>query len=394
MNRTQRWIVLAALGVAGVVTVGAVWFGFSRTGSANADSRPLPPSAALAKVSIADGTTGLAPDSALTVTAPPGEQVGNVTVTDGAQAVDGTYNAARTRWTSAEPFRAGAQYAVTAVTVTSKYGTGIKHSTFSTAKATDTTNVDVVAPADGSVTGVAQPVVLEFEQAVTNRAAVEQSLTVATTPAQVGHWSWISPERVDYRPESFWKTGTKIAVHVGLGGLDLGGGKFGAEDRVVNFSVGRDQQTVVDLSSDKATVYRDGQSLRSFPITGGMPGLDTWGGTFAVMDKASTVHMDSETVGLGNAYSVDVQWAVHLTDSGTYLHSAPWSEGDQGSHNVSHGCIGASPDNAKWFFDNSIPGDIVQVVHSPRQGDPGNGFADWNETWSQWLKGSAEQQGS
>jgi lipoprotein-anchoring transpeptidase ErfK/SrfK len=389
VNKTQRWIVPAALGAAGVVTVGAVWFGSMRTGASRAESRHAPPSAAPAKVSIADGTTGLAPGSALTVTAPPGERVGNVMVTDGTESVTGTYNANRTQWTSSEPFRAGAKYAVTAVTLSRGYGTGIKTTSFSTAKATSTMDVDVVAPADGSVTGVAQPVVLQFAQPVTNRAAIEQAMTVATVPPQVGHWSWLSSTRVDYRPETFWKSGTKISVQVGLGGLELAGGKFGTENRTVNFTVGRDQETVVDLASDKATVTRDGQTLRTFPITGGMPGLDTWGGTFAVIDKSPTVHMDSETVGLGDAYSVDVQWAVHLTDSGTYLHSAPWSVGDQGEHNVSHGCIGASPENAEWFFDNTIPGDVVKVVHSPRQGNPGNGFADWNESWAQWLKGSS-----
>ena len=31
---------------------------------------------------------------------------------------------------------------------------------------------------------------------------------------------------------------------------------------------------------------------------GGMPGLDTWGGTFAVIDKESDIDMNSESAGL------------------------------------------------------------------------------------------------
>jgi lipoprotein-anchoring transpeptidase ErfK/SrfK len=382
-------MVPTALGAAGVVLAGAGWLGYERLGPAPAAARPLPPGAAPAAVSIPNGTAGLAPDARLTVTAPAGEHVGNVMVTHGVETVPGVYNADRTQWTSAGHLRAGAAYAMTAVTLNSKYGTGIQHESFSTAQAAKTMKVEAIAPEDGSVTGVAQPIVLSFADPVTNRAAVEQAMSVAATPAQPGHWSWVSPTRVDYRPAAFWKSGTKVAVHLALNGLNLGNGEYGPADQNLNFTVGRDQETIVDLASDQATVYRDGQSVRTFPITGGMPGLDTWGGTYAVMDKSPVVHMDSRTVGLGDAYSVDVQWAVHLTYSGTYLHSAPWSVGEQGSHNVSHGCIGASPDNALWFFNSTWPGDVVKVVNSPRQVAAGNGFTDWQESWSQWLQGSA-----
>jgi lipoprotein-anchoring transpeptidase ErfK/SrfK len=382
-------MVPAALGAAGAVVAGAGWLGYARSGPAPAAVQPLPPGAAPAAVSIANGATGLAPGSRLTVTAPAGEHVGDVTVTDGVEVVAGVYNADRTQWTSAGHFRAGAHYAVTAVTLDRQYGTAIQHESFSTAQATNTMQVEVVAPADGSIAGVGEPIVLSFPDAVADRAAIEQAMTVVSTPPQTGHWSWLSQTRVDYRPQAYWKPGTKVAVHLALNGLDLGNGQYGAADRDLGFTIGRDQETVVDLASHHATIYRDGQSVRSFPITGGMPGLDTWGGTYAVIDKSPVVHMDSETVGLGNAYNLDVQWAVHLTYSGTYLHSAPWSEGAQGVSNVSHGCIGASPGNALWFFDSTLPGDVVKVLNSPRQVAPGNGFTDWQESWSQWLQGSA-----
>jgi lipoprotein-anchoring transpeptidase ErfK/SrfK len=137
-------------------------------------------------------------------------------------------------------------------------------------------------------------------------------------------------------------------------------------------------------------VRRSGQVVRTFAVTGGMPGLDTWGGTYAVIDKAPDVHMDSRTAGLGAEYDIpDVKWDVHLTYTGTYVHSAPWSVGSQGVRNVSHGCVGTSPANAEWFFSTTLPGDVVKVVNSPRQVAPGNGFADWQESWSNWLAGSA-----
>jgi lipoprotein-anchoring transpeptidase ErfK/SrfK len=119
-------------------------------------------------------------------------------------------------------------------------------------------------------------------------------------------------------------------------------------------------------------------------VTGGMPGLDTWGGTYAVIDKSSDVRM------VGQGYDVpDVKWDVHFTYTGSYVHSAPWSISAQGVTNVSHGCVGTNPDDAEWFFDSTLPGDIIRVVNSPRTAALGNGFNDWQESWSSWQGLSA-----
>ena len=59
------------------------------------------------------------------------------------------------------------------------------------------------------------------------------------------------------------------------------------------------------------------------------------------------------------------QHAVRIDNSGNFVHSAPWSVGDQGERNVSHGCINISPDNAKWFYDNFGSGDPIVIKNSP-----------------------------
>ncbi len=46
------------------------------------------------------------------------------------------------------------------------------------------------------------------------------------------------------------------------------------------------------------------------------------------------------------------------------MHSAPWSVGQQGRENVSHGCINLSPERAAWFFGFSQPGDVVEIENS------------------------------
>ena len=88
-------------------------------------------------------------------------------------------------------------------------------------------------------------------------------------------------------------------------------------------------------------------------------------------------------------YRLKTEWAMRLTWSGEFLHSAPWSVGSQGSANVSHGCTDLSPSNAKWLFDHSKMGDVVKFVGSQRKLEEYNGYTMWNQTASQWAQKSA-----
>jgi lipoprotein-anchoring transpeptidase ErfK/SrfK len=76
--------------------------------------------------------------------------------------------------------------------------------------------------------------------------------------------------------------------------------------------------------------------------------------------------MDSRTIGIplssSEGYLITAQYAVRVTWSGVYVHSAPWSVDSQGYANVSHGCINLSPDNAAWYFDTVHVGDPINVV--------------------------------
>ncbi|MCQ8780236.1 Ig-like domain-containing protein, partial [Escherichia coli] len=67
-----------------------------------------------------------------------------------------------------------------------------------------------VAPLDGETVGVGMPVVVTFDVPVTDRASIEQHMSVTTTPAQIGTWRWVSDTEVHYRPKTYWQAGTQV----------------------------------------------------------------------------------------------------------------------------------------------------------------------------------------
>ena len=172
--------------------------------------------------------------------------------------------------------------------------------------------------------------------------------------------------------------------------LALPGGTFGSGRRTSGFRIGEAVVSTVDVAAHTLTVTRGGEVLRVLKASMGAPEFPTRGGTHLVLEKAAARVMDSDTVGLPGAYELEVEWAVRLTYSGTFTHSAPWSLASQGVANVSHGCINLSPDDARWFFEQVRRGDVVEVVNAtegPKLSDPG--AADWNLDFAQWRAGSA-----
>ncbi|WP_079085651.1 L,D-transpeptidase [Streptomyces dysideae] len=141
------------------------------------------------------------------------------------------------------------------------------------------------------------------------------------------------------------------------------------------------------------TVSENGKVIRTLPVSVGRPGFDIWNGTMVVLDKVPTIRMDSSTVGIFGPEAYDlgsVKWDVHLTPSGTYAHAAPWNEGKFGRVNASHGCIGLSTSDARWFYERVRLGDPVTVVNSASDTvAANNGYGGWNVDWATWRAGSA-----
>jgi lipoprotein-anchoring transpeptidase ErfK/SrfK len=153
--------------------------------------------------------------------------------------------------------------------------------------------------------------------------------------------------------------------------------------------------STVDMKAHTMTVRRGGQVVKVIPVSTGKPGpaTETRYGTKVIIRKEGEVTMDSSTVGIEKGdpdyYKIDTQWNLRVTWTGEYLHSAPWSVGAQGSANVSHGCVNMSPANAKWMFENSKVGDVVDFTGSGRRFEPHEGIGVWMYDFAGWKAQSA-----
>jgi lipoprotein-anchoring transpeptidase ErfK/SrfK len=300
-------------------------------------------------------------------------------------------------WVSGRKAVPGTSYTVTAATRTGAGTVRTTKSSFTTAPADKVNKVDW-RPGTDTTVGVAQPISLVFDNPVKNRSEVEKQLKITTSNDTEGSWGWLTDwsgrDRVDWRPKSYWKPGTKVTLNAELNGTDSGttGGWF-VRDYTTTFTIGARQIARVDLDSHRLTLVRDGRTVRRIPVSGGTPGGDkrSWRGTAVLMAKEGTVNMNSETVGLGDAYDKMVKHSMRLTWSGMYAHAAPWNAAYFGRANHSSGCIGMSDADATWFYDQVRPGDPFEITGKDTKGvvAPGNGFGAWNLSWTEWQAKSA-----
>ncbi len=245
-----------------------------------------------------------------------------------------------------------------------------------------------------STVGVGMPVAVKFDMPITDRAAVEKALVIKSSKPVEGAWSWNGEgTEVTFRPKEFWPADTAVHVSGDLYGVKGTDKAYGADNVDLNFKVGSSLIMKVDANTLQMVVERNGQVVQTLPVTTGKPGFETRSGIKVISAKEGTVIMDSATTGTpagsSESYRLEVNDAMRLTESGEFIHAAPWSTYAQGSYSVSHGCIGLSSSDADWLYGMASPGDVVVVTNTGRETDLGNGITAWNEPWEQWLKGSA-----
>jgi lipoprotein-anchoring transpeptidase ErfK/SrfK len=351
-------------------------------------------SAATIDVTPASASVDVPIDQPVTVTAAAGKLTA-VTLTDQKdRTVAGAMSADGASWTSTDPHRIAAHYRLVASAVDSD-GVRAERSAFFATVSPRKVLETSISPLSGQSVGVGMPIIVRFNTAVRDRAAVEQALTVTSSKPAEGAWSWVSDTEVHYRPKDYWPAYSDVKLDVNLKNVDAGRGVWGMANRTVKFRTGSSMVSVVDVDRHTLSVFRNGKKTRVIPVTTGKAEFLTRNGIKVILEKHTMKIMDSTTVGIPKSspeyYRLEVPYAMRVTWSGEFVHAAPWSTGDQGRDNVSHGCVGMSMSNANWLFNQSQGGDIVKVVGSSRPLEPGNGYTDWNVSWTDWLAGSALQ---
>lgn len=342
------------------------------------------------------GTGKADPDEPLEISVKgSGGRLTDVTATDAAgRHLSGELSADGARWHSTSPLAAGTRYTVRISTENDDGAPGRKVLGFDTSTPTSRKRLDVTFGPEAGTYGVGQPVTATLSAPVPDpraRAAVERALRVESVPAVTGNWHWVDDKTLHYRPKDYWPAHAVITARSDLEGVKVGDRMWGGRAKSLEITTGDRVIAVTDAATHQMTVYRNGEVIKEIPITTGMPGYETRNGVKVVLAKEGTVRMTSASIGAADFYDLMVHYAVRVTNSGEYVHAAPWSVGSQGYANVSHGCTGMSMSNANWFFDTVRVGDLVQVVNS--DGDTmapfGNGFGDWNLDWKNWRAGSA-----
>ncbi len=224
-------------------------------------------------------------------------------------------------------------------------------------------------PVNGSMVGVAKPIIINFQRPIADRAMAEQAIHISSSPPVPGRFYWTSDSQVRWRPQDFWPAHTTVSI-------DASGTKS-------SFRTGDYLVATINDATHEMEVMRNGKLEKTFPVSMGKPDgkHETPNGTYYVLEKFATIVMDSSTYGVpvdsAEGYKLKVQDAVRIDNSGIFVHSAPWSVGDQGKRNVSHGCINLSPANAQWFYDNFGSGDPIVVKNSVGTYTKNDGAQDW-----------------
>ncbi|WP_416277038.1 L,D-transpeptidase [Nocardia sp. alder85J] len=252
-----------------------------------------------------------------------------------------------------------------------------------------------VMPGDDEPVGIGQPVALQFDENIPDRRAVQDLVKITTNPPVEGAFFWINNREVRWRPEHYWAPGTHVTIDVNAYGKNLGDGVVADGDVHSEFTVAEATVFTADDATKTVTVERNGQVIRTMPTSMGKDSTPTENGIYIIADRSEQIIMDSSTygvpVGSADGYRTPVDYATRMSYNGTFMHSAPWSVGAQGSYNTSHGCLNLSPEDAKWVYENAKRGDIAIVKGTLGSQLSGlDGLGDWNIPWADWKAGNID----
>ncbi|MFF1607334.1 Ig-like domain-containing protein [Amycolatopsis sp. NPDC058278] len=314
--------------------------------------------------------------------------------------VKGELSADKTSWTSTDRLRYGSTYQVVATAVNQAGAATEQRGEVHTVKPSGVATPALFQSASGDF-GVGLIIGLKFDHDITDKATVEKSFKVTSSPAQDGGWYWVGKREVHFRPKDYWKPGSTVKLETTTFGMPIGGGLYGGQDVSASYKVHDSWIAKADGKTHQIKAYHNGQLVKTAPTSMGKTAdtpprgaTPTFNGTHTVLGKEASKIMDSCSYGVCEGdpgyYKAPENWNVRISSDGEYLHENLKTVAVQGSDNVSNGCLNMNTENAKWFFDNFNVGDVVEVTNS---GGPqlaiNNGHGDWAISWTAWQAGSA-----
>jgi len=390
------------------VTPGQPSQSVSSTAPPESSSAPGAPSAVI--TTSVKTTTALNPTTPVSLSVSNGKLQGVTMVNPEGKHVRGELSDDSTGWRNTEYLGYDRTYRITATATNGDGAVTTKKLSVTTLTPSNMTlpyfnTVYGSAMEDGATYGVGMIPVVHFDESIPDKVAAENALHVTTTPHVDGSWYWTDDQTVHWRPRQYYQPGTKVTIAAKVYGVNVGDDMYGQSDRTISFQIGARHIAVADASTHHVKVYFDGKLVRNMPTSmgrgGTVPGdqgqkiyLWTMPGTYTVIGHENPATMSSDSYGLpANSpagYAPEkVPYATKISTDGIYLHELEATVWAQGHTNVSHGCLNLNHDNAKWYYNTSRVGDVVQVIHS---GGPALQLwqgGDWTLSWSQWLEGSA-----
>jgi len=120
------------------------------------------------------------------------------------------------------------------------------------------------------------------------------------------------------------------------------------------------KKIVVNLHRQKLIAYENGKIAHEFDCITGRAGKETNPGSFRVHDKKISY--------TSRRYKAPMPYSIFFTPDRKAIHASPLAKirsyakylgiGEPGSH----GCVGLSEDDAKWMYEWTPIGTIVEVV--------------------------------
>lgn len=315
--------------------------------------------------------------------------------TEDGQALEGELAEDGKSWTSTANMLFHSNYQVTWQAEDAEGTKGKGTSTFSTVSAAYEADA-IINVADGAQYGIGQIIQFDFSEPVINKAEVEKRITVTGGGNQPGKFRWYSDRMVRYRPEDKWATNSTITVSIDIFGLDIGNGMIGNQITQRTFKTWNKRYAFVDNLTKTMKMYVDDVMVREAFITLGNSEWPSVVGQLPIMEKAESYFFNPTSLDLAeddpHYYEPFwASWTSRLTRGGVFVHQAlPSAWSVVGIANVSHGCIGMLPEDAKFFYQTFGVGDIVETANTGYpQADPDDGYGDWNipfanyddETW-------------